>query len=114
MKKIFIIIRIDSYLKTKQALSTIGVSGLNAHVVQGRGKKSMPSVVDSDAKGNNIVNEGMLLPKKLIEIVAEDDLVDDIVKVVIEANKTGNSGDGKIFIMPVTDVFKIRTKTHEL
>ena len=114
MKKIFIIIRIDSYLKTKQALSEIGVLGLNAHVVQGRGKKSMPSVVGSDVKGSNVINEGMLLPKKLIEIVAEDDKVDDIVKVAIEANKTGNSGDGKIFIMPVTDVFKIRTKTHEL
>ena len=65
-------------------------------------------------KGHPIVYRGVeyehpLLPKVMIEIVADDNKVDDIVKLVIETARTGNIGDGRIFVLPLEENYHIRT-----
>ncbi len=65
-------------------------------------------------KGQSLVYRGIeykvsLLPKVMIEIVAEDNRVDDIVKLVIDTARTGNIGDGRIFIDEVEQAYHIRT-----
>lgn len=115
MKKILMLIRLDAYVKTKKALLNIGIVAMSSQVVQGRGKKSIPFEIDNDDDKVNVMQQDdPLLPKQLIEIIVEDKLVDDVVKTVISTNMTGNSGDGKIFIIPVDDVLTIRTNKHEI
>jgi nitrogen regulatory protein P-II 1 len=70
-------------------------------------------------KGHPIVYRGhqygpALSPKVMIEIVADDNRVDDIVKVVIEKARTGHTGDGRIFIVPVEENYHVRTGFMEL
>ena len=65
-------------------------------------------------KGHPIVYRGVeyeqpLLPKVMIDLVADDNKVDDIVKLVIETARTGNIGDGRIFILPLEESYHIRT-----
>ena len=53
--------------------------------------------------------KGKLYPKRLISIIAEDDIVSDIVEAIINVNKTGKPGDGKIFITPIKNSVRVRT-----
>ena len=81
-------------------------SGLTVSDVRGHGHQ----------KGQAAVYRGLeyqvsLLPKTMVEIVADEDRVDDIVKIVSEAARTGQIGDGRIFILDVDDVYHIRTGT---
>jgi nitrogen regulatory protein PII len=50
-----------------------------------------------------------LLPKVEVEIVVEDDLVDDVVSAVISAARTGEIGDGRVFVLPIEQSYNIRT-----
>jgi nitrogen regulatory protein PII len=70
-------------------------------------------------KGHSAIYRGIeyevsLLPKMMIEIVADDNRVDDIVRVVIATARTGEIGDGRIFITPVMENYHIRTGFMEL
>lgn len=114
MKRILSLLRLDAYVKTKRALLDIGVVSMNTQVVQGRGNKSVPSMVESGGQQANIESDDPLYPKQYMDMIVEDDMVDEIVKTIIDTNKTGNSGDGKIFVMPVDDVLTIRTGEHKL
>jgi nitrogen regulatory protein PII len=84
-----------------------------------------PGMTISEAKGfghqksHPILYRGLeynvgLLPKVLIEIVAEDNRIDDIVRVAIEAARTGNIGDGRIFVVSVEENYHVRTGFMEL
>jgi len=53
--------------------------------------------------------KGRLYPKRILSVVVPDSQVKDVVDVLISVNKTGNSGDGKIFVMPVSDSVRVRT-----
>ncbi len=55
-----------------------------------------------------------LLPKMEIEVVLPDSIVDDAVKAIIEAARTGEIGDGRIFVIPVSESYKIRTGEKEV
>jgi nitrogen regulatory protein PII len=79
-------------------------SGLTVFDVRGHGHQ----------KGQTAVYRGLeyqvsLLPKTMVEIVADENRVDDIVKIVSEAARTGQIGDGRIFVLGVDDVYHIRT-----
>ncbi len=50
-----------------------------------------------------------LIPKRLLNVVVPDDLVPSVVRTIIDVNQTGHPGDGKIFVMPVLDAFRVRT-----
>jgi nitrogen regulatory protein PII len=104
MKLIKSIVRPDKVDAVKDAVGKINVSGMTVTEVRGHGKQ----------KGHTAVYRGQeysvgLLPKMQIEIVIPDDIVDDVVKAIILAARTGEVGDGRVFVTPVTHSYKIRT-----
>jgi nitrogen regulatory protein PII len=104
MKLIKSIVRPDKVDAVKDAVGKINVSGMTVTEVRGHGKQ----------KGHTAVYRGQeynvsLLPKMQIEIVIPDEIVDDVVKAIILAARTGEVGDGRVFVTPVTHSYKIRT-----
>jgi nitrogen regulatory protein P-II 1 len=104
VKKIIAIIRPNKLEEVKQALEEIGCHGLTVKDVKGRGRQL--GITESYRGQDYNVD---LLPKTEIEIVTKDKEVENIVKSIVETGKTGNIGDGKIFISDVEDVIRIRT-----
>jgi nitrogen regulatory protein PII 2 len=115
MKEIIAIIRMNKINQTKRALIDAGISSMNARDCMGRGK----GLVDINLlKGaelgyeeaiSQLGNSQRLIPKRMVVIVVPDDLADKTAAVIIAANRTGKSGDGKIFVMPILDAVRIRT-----
>lgn len=115
MKEIMAFIRMNMMNKTKQALSNAGISSFTAREVLGRGT----GLVDfKTLKGAELGYEEAiqqlgggqrLIPKRMITIVVPDKLVAKTVDTIMLTNRTGKSGDGKIFVIPVTDTIRIRT-----
>ncbi len=104
MKKVEAIIKPFKLDEVKQALSEIGVAGLTATEVKGFGRQ----------KGHTELYRGAeyvvdFLPKVKVEVVVSDQLVGRVVEVIERAAKTGRIGDGKIFVVPVEEVIRIRT-----
>jgi nitrogen regulatory protein PII 2 len=115
MKEVLAIIRMNKMNQTKQALADAGVASFTAHRVAGRGKGKVDYLLMKGAEAGceeAIVQLGpgpKLIPKRLLDIVVPDDLVASVVRTIIATNQTGNPGDGKIFVMPVLDAFRVRT-----
>jgi len=116
MKEIMAIIRINRMNKTKEALSAAGISSFTATGrVLGRGKGQVDFRLFKGAEEGQdeaIVQLGqgpMLVPKRLITVVVPDALAGRVIETIISVNKTGNSGDGKIFVMPVQEAMRVRT-----
>lgn len=104
MKKIEAIIRQESVDDVRQALSSVGVTGLMISEIEGHGKQN--GVVQQWRGEKYSIG---LLPKTRIEIIVKDKDVERISNAIIESARTGEIGDGKIFIYPVDDVIRIRT-----
>jgi nitrogen regulatory protein P-II 1 len=104
MKKIEAIIKPFKLDEVKDALNAIGVQGITVAEVKGFGRQ----------KGHTELYRGAeyvvdFLPKVKIEIIAADNLVSKIIETIETTAKTGRIGDGKIFILPVDEVIRIRT-----
>ena len=104
MKKVEAIIKPFKLDEVKQALSEVGVAGLTATEVKGFGRQ----------KGHTELYRGAeyvvdFLPKVKVEVVVSDQIVGRVVEVIERAAKTGRIGDGKIFVVPVEEVIRIRT-----
>jgi nitrogen regulatory protein P-II 1 len=104
MKKIEAIIQPFKLEPVKEALHNMSVQGMTVTEVKGFGRQ----------KGIREVYRGMeyqvdFIPKVKIEIVAPDEKVADIVKIIQEQARTGRIGDGKIFVYPVAEAIRIRT-----
>ncbi len=106
MQKIEAIIRPEKLDDVKNALAAAGVSGLNIVHVTGRGVQK--GIVHMGRGGESY--EIDMLPKVKIEVVVADSRVEDLVNKICEAAHTGNIGDGKIFVIPVADAIRVRTK----
>ena len=104
MKKIIAIIRPDKLEAVKNALEEIGCHGMTVKDVKGRGRQLG---ITESYRGRDYRID--LLPKTELEIVTRDSDVEEIVQSIIETAKTGDIGDGKIFISSVEDVVRIRT-----
>ncbi len=109
-------IRINRINATKQALSDVGITSFTATGrVLGRGKGIVDYRVLEGAKEGSqeaITHLGSgprLVPKRLITVIVSDDWVERTVKAIIDANRTGNAGDGKIFVMPIQEATRVRT-----
>jgi nitrogen regulatory protein PII len=105
MKKIEAVIRPFKLDDVREALSEIGIRGMTLTEVKGYGRQ----------KGHTELYRGSeykidFLPKIKIEIIAADPMVDNIVSTLVKASKTGQVGDGKIFVSPVDDVIRVRTE----
>lgn len=108
MKLIKAIVRPNKVDEVKDALAKLGVSGITVTEVRGHGKQ----------KGHTAVYRGQeyavsLLPKMEIEVVVADGLADEAVKAVIAAARTGEIGDGRVFVFPVDQSYRIRTGEME-
>jgi nitrogen regulatory protein P-II 1 len=104
MKKLEAIIKPFKLDEVKEALSALGVVGMTVSEVKGFGRQKGHSEL---YRGAEYVVD--FLPKVKIEVVLPDDLVEKAVDVICDAAKTGRIGDGKIFILPIGEVVRIRT-----
>lgn len=105
MKKIEVIIRSDKLEDLKDALTKAKVKGMTVSQVLGHGNQKGYT---ESFRGQKITPT--LLAKLKIEIITQDDSVEKLVDIIIDAVYTGEVGDGKIFILPIDDVIRIRTK----
>ena len=104
MKKVEAIIKPFKLDEVNEGLSAIGVQGLTVSEVKGFGRQ----------KGHTELYRGAeyvvdFLPKVKLEIIVKDELVSQVVETITKAAKTGRIGDGKIFVLPVDEVVRIRT-----
>lgn len=104
MKKVEAIVRTEKLEEIKEGLLKAGVKGLTISQVLGAGNQKGHKEFYRGAEVN--IN---LLQKVKIEIVADDQHADEIVKTIRECAKTGEIGDGKIFVYNVENVIRIRT-----
>ena len=115
MKEIMAVIRMNKMNQTKKALADAGIPAFVAREGYGRGKGLVnQAVLDGAAAGNEeaialLGTKGRLYPKRIISIVVPDNQVKEAVDALISVNKTGQAGDGKIFVMPVEQVVRVRT-----
>ena len=115
MKEVMAIIRMNMMNKTKKALTDAGISSMTAKEVLGRGKGLVDhSLLEGAEKGyeeaiSQLGQSQRLIPKRLLVIVVRDKLIQKTVETIVKVNQTGKSGDGKIFVMPVTDSVSVRT-----
>ncbi len=115
MKEVMAIVRMNMMNKTKQALSDAGITSITAREALGRGKGIVDLTLLQGAElgyEEAIVQLGQtqrLIPKRIMTIIVPDKLVQKTVETIIKVNKTGKSGDGKIFVMPVLDAVRVRT-----
>jgi nitrogen regulatory protein P-II 1 len=104
MKKIEAIIKPFKLDEVKEALNAIGIHGMTITEVKGFGRQ----------KGHVEVYRGTeyevnFIPKIKVEVVIPDSLKDKVISTIIEKAKTGNIGDGKLFLYSLEDVIRIRT-----
>ena len=104
MKLIKAIVRPNKVDDVRLALEKLNISGLTVTEVRGHGKQ----------KGHTAIYRGKeynvsLLPKMEIEVVVSDEATEDAVKAIIQAARTGEIGDGRVFVMPVGQTYRIRT-----
>jgi nitrogen regulatory protein PII 2 len=115
MKEVMAIIRINKMNRVKQALADAGVASFTACKVVGRGKGKVDYQLLRGAEEGceeAIVQLGpapKLIPKRLLNIVVPDDLVQSVVRTIVDVNQSGHPGDGKIFVLPVSDSMRVRT-----
>jgi nitrogen regulatory protein P-II 1 len=104
MKKIEAFIRPEASEQVKRALEAAGATGMTLTDVKGRGEQ----------RGIELVNRAGkyrvdLLPKVKFELVVDDKEVEKLVEAIVSAARTGEIGDGKIFVLPVEQSIRIRT-----
>jgi len=90
--------------KVKDALKAAGVAGMTVSEVQGFGRQAGHTEVY-----RGVEYEISFVPKVRIEVVADDDDVDRLVEVIVEAARTGKIGDGKLWTTPVGRLVRLRT-----
>ncbi|HWR53653.1 MAG TPA: P-II family nitrogen regulator [Bryobacteraceae bacterium] len=103
MKKVEAIIQPFKLEDVKEALKAIGIDGMTVTDVRGHGRQ----------KGHKEIYRGQeyqvdLRPKLKLELVVTDDRLDEVVRIVVRAARTGKIGDGKLFIYDVAEAIRIR------
>jgi nitrogen regulatory protein PII len=104
MKLLKAIIRPSKVDEVKDALAKLNLSGMTVTEVRGHGKQ----------KGHTAIYRGKeynvsLLPKMEIELVVQDSIVEDAIKAIVQAARTGEIGDGRVFVLPIEQTYRIRT-----
>jgi len=109
-KKIEAIIREDQFNDVKDALRKIGIVGMNVCEVRGQGRQG--GIILTGRSGTYQID---MLPRIQLNIILSDHNVDQTVETILNAARSGNIGDGMIFIYPVEEVIRIRTgeRGHE-
>lgn len=118
MKEIMAFIRPNKVNATKTALAEGGFPAFSCRKCLGRGKKSIDTELlklvmatgelPMDPSGENLTEAVRLIPKRLFIVIADDDKVQDAIDILIKTNQTGHPGDGKIFVVPVFESYRVR------
>ncbi len=103
MKLIYAIIRERKLTEVREALIEAGISRVTVSTVSGHGNQVQEEIYRGQKTYPN------LIPKIKLEIAVNDEYVDSTIKVIIEAARSGDIGDGKIFVLPIEDCIRIRT-----
>lgn len=109
MKLVKCIIRPNKVDEVREALENASVSGMTITEVRGHGQQ----------KGHKAIYRGReydvsLLPKTMIEMAVPDELVDEVIVVVLKAARTGDIGDGRIWVMDIQEGYNIRTAARDM
>ncbi len=104
LKKIEAIIREDKINDVKDALRELGIVGMNMSEIRGHGRQG--GVTLSGRSGTYQVD---MLPKIQINIILSEDNLDQTIETIVQAGRTGQAGDGLIFVYPVDEAVRIRT-----
>jgi nitrogen regulatory protein PII len=109
MKLLKAIIRPNKVDDVKDALAKLNISGMTVTEVRGHGKQ----------KGHTAVYRGKeynvsLLPKMQVDVVVPDTIAEEAIRVIVEAARTGEIGDGRVFVLPVEASYRIRTGEREV
>ncbi len=104
MKLIKSVVRPHKVDEVREALEALKVAGMTVTDVRGHGRQ----------KGHTAVYRGKeyavtLLPKTEIEVVVPDELVEEVIETIMRAARTGEIGDGRVFVLPVEQSYNIRT-----
>ena len=109
MKLIKSIVRPNKVDEVQEALGKLNIAGMTVTEVRGHGRQ----------KGHTAMYRGKeyavtLLPKMKIEVVVEDDVVEEVIATIIKAARTGEIGDGRVFVLPVEHSYNIRTGERDV
>jgi len=119
LKEVMAFIRVNMVNVTKEALAKSGYPAFSCRKCLGRGKKNIDSAVlktiidtgeiPATTVGEHLTESQRLIAKRFFTLIVEDDKVSDVVKIIIDANQTGNMGDGKIFVLPICEAYTVRS-----
>jgi nitrogen regulatory protein PII 2 len=118
MKEVVAVIRANKINQTKKAMVEAGLPAFTGSRAMGRGRRPvdfevLEAINQDPALGAEILptisQGGRLIPKRFLSIVVPDEHVETVVKTLTRVNQTGSPGDGKIFVMPVSEVIRVRT-----
>jgi len=109
MKLIKSVVRANRVDEVREALEKLDIPGMTMTEVRGHGRQ----------KGHTAIYRGKeynvtLLPKVQIEVVVDDKVVDQVIPAIINAARTGEIGDGRIFVIPVEQGYNIRTGERDV
>ncbi len=108
MKLIKSIVRPNKVDDVKEALAKLNISGMTVTEVRGHGKQKGHTAIYRGKEYND-----SLLTNMEIEIVVPDSIADDAIKAIVAAARTGEIGDGRVFVFPVLESYRIRTGEKE-
>lgn len=104
MKLVVAVIKPFKFEEVKEALTGVGVQGLTTSEVQGFGRQGGHT---ETYRGAEYTVD--LVPKVRIEVIVEDEKAAEVTETIVNAARTGRIGDGKVWVVPVEDIVRIRT-----
>lgn len=118
MKEVMAVIRLNKVNQTKKSLAEAGFPSFTCRRVLGRGKKSVDFELlqgcisleefQPSPLAENLSEKGRLIPKRLFTLIVNEKDVKTVVDIIISVNSTSTPGDGKIFILPVEETYRVR------
>src|SRR5664280_969138 len=118
MKEVMAFIRQNKVNRTKEALAEAGFPSFTCRKCLGRGKNSIDLSLFSNliedgelplsVSSESLTESSRLIPKRFFTLIVDDTEVHKIIKTIIDVNSTGNPGDGKIFVIPILESYRVR------
>lgn len=118
MKEVMAFIRVNKINQTKEDLAKAGFPSFTCRKCLGRGMKSVDlSLVNTllesgdipaSPKAESLTESSRLIPKRFFTLIVSDEDVKRVVDTIIQVNSTGNPGDGKIFVIPTLESYRVR------
>ncbi|MGQ0644750.1 MAG: P-II family nitrogen regulator [Elusimicrobiota bacterium] len=108
LKEIIAVVRPEKWRATQTAIFAAGVTGASQNRILGRGRQAGLRYLSRIRTGDGPVTMGYL-PKRMVSCIVREEQVSAVVEGILQANRTGNHGDGKVFVCPVEESVRVRT-----